>query len=49
MSASAETSCRRRVATIETFAASATTAAGVPSRIASSTTARSAALSLGWA
>ena len=47
MSASAATSWRRRVATIDTLPASATIADGVPSRTASSTTASSAASSWG--
>jgi len=49
MSASAATNCRRRVATMETLLASATMADGVPSRTASSITARRAASSRGWA
>ncbi len=45
MSASAATSCRRRVATIDTLLASAMIADGVPSRTASSITASNAASS----
>ena len=49
MSASAATNCRRRVATMGTLPASATTTEGVPSRTASSTTASKAASSRGCA